>query len=405
VKPIRFPVHPIESIQQDRSPSFYNKIKPILVTIAIVVFIVLAYGFFSGGGKEFKLSFPGVQAVKQTNGRVNVLLLGNGGGKHDGAYLTDTIMLASYDPKGNQTYFISIPRDMWLDEYDAKVNAVYEIGMKKSTDPLKYTKEAMSKLFGVDINYALRIDFGGFVKAVDEVNGIDVDVARSFDDYLYPIEGKENDLCGYTEQEKEFSEDEAKQLNIQPGKKKVLIDPEGKVATDSADPNFGYEHFTCRYEHISYKTGLSHMDGETALKFVRSRMGSNGEGSDFARSRRQQKVIEAFRSKVLSLETLFNPAKISGLISAFNNSFETDIPIDEMIQLYSLTKKSAENHSFVISNEGKNALLYNPPAGKYRAWVLVPTDPTFGEIHTFVNQVLNGEENNEASSSARPSTR
>ena len=52
------------------------------------------------------------------------------------------------------------------------------------------------------------------------------------------------------------------------------------------------------------------MDGDTALKFVRSRHGSNGEGSDFARAARQQKVIAAFKSKVLSFGTLINPKNI-----------------------------------------------------------------------------------------------
>ena len=53
---------------------------------------------------------------------------------------------------------------------------------------------------------------------------------KSFDDYNYPIEGKENDLCGYEEKEIDFSEDQAKQLGIEPGKKiKVFETDFGKI--------------------------------------------------------------------------------------------------------------------------------------------------------------------------------
>jgi LCP family protein required for cell wall assembly len=336
-----------------------------------------------------------------------VLLLGNAGGRHDGAYLTDTIMVASFDPKDKQTYFISLPRDMWLDEYKYKMNALYEMGEEKEEGSgLSFSKEAISKILGIPIHHAIRIDFRGFVQAVDEVDGIEVNVIKSFEDSLYPIEGKEDDLCGFKEEEKEFNPDEAKALNIEPGKRKVLIAPDSKIATDSADPKKGYEYFACRFEKISFKAGPAQMDGETALKFVRSRMGTNGEGSDFARSRRQQQVIEAFRSKLLSFETLVNPAKIAGLIDAFGRSFETDVPINDMIRLYNLSKESEASHSYVLSNVGAEALLVNPPTGPYGAWVLVPKDPTYNQIHAWVQSILRGEEQlREATSSARPSPR
>lgn len=339
--------------------------------------------------------------INSADKRVNILLLGNAGGNHAGAYLTDTIMVASLNYETNKAYLISLPRDLWIDEVKGKVNTLYEIGFQRE-DGLVFAKEIVGKLVGLPIHYAVRVDFNGFVKAVDEVDGIEVSIKKPFDDYLYPISGKEDDLCGYREEEREFNEEDAKNLNVEPGKRNVLISPEGNIATDSAEPNKGYEYFNCRYEHISFKKGSTVMDGETSLKFVRSRMGTNGEGSDFARSNRQQEVLESLRAKILSLETLVNPARIASLVTIFGNSFETDLQINEIIELYKIVKKLEGTASFVISNSGKDPLLMNPPVGEYGAWVLIPQDETYGEIQSYVQKIIKGEmSENEATSSAR----
>jgi polyisoprenyl-teichoic acid--peptidoglycan teichoic acid transferase len=406
MKQIKFSTADNQEPKKSGEKSAFQKARPLLFFLAGLFLFFLVVNFLFKTSGEFSFSFPGVgEIIKPKDTRVNVLLLGNAGGKHDGAYLTDTIMVASFDPKDEQTYFFSLPRDLWLDSYKLKINAIYETGQDKEDDGLKFSKKVIGDILGLEINYGIRLDFRGFTQAVDEVGGIDVNVAKTFDDYLYPITGKEEDLCGYVEQEKEFNEEEAKALNIEPGKRQILISPEGKIATDSAQEDKGFQYFTCRYEHIHFEKGLNQMDGETALKFVRSRHGTGSEGSDFARSARQQKVIEAFQSKVFSVETLLNPVKIGNLIKAFGQSFESDIPIDQMIRLYNLTKKSKATHTYVLSNIGKDALLVNPPVGTYKAWVLVPKDPSFVEIQSWVKSVLSGEAQNEASSSARPSGR
>jgi anionic cell wall polymer biosynthesis LytR-Cps2A-Psr (LCP) family protein len=313
-------------------------------------------------------------------------------------------MVASLDLTTNQVTFISVPRDLWLDDMKAKVNAAYENGQEKNGNGLENSKKSIGTILGLTIQYGVRLDFSGFQKAVDQVGGVDVDVENTFDDYRYPITGKENELCGFTELEKDFSSDEAKSLNIQPGKRKVLVAPDGKIATDSADPEKGEEYFSCRYEHIHFDKGVTHMDGTTALKYVRSRHGLGVEGSDFARSRRQQRVIEAFRSKALSLQTLANPLKIKSLIDTFGSSFETDIPIDDMIKLFTISKKISQTQSIVLSSDSKNGLLINPPLSDYGgAWVLVPRTKNYTEIQSFIKQTLEGGQ--DATNSARPSNR
>lgn len=393
----------LNSPPSKKSAKFFKKFLPVVLIAGVLIFIFFIASSFLGPGQAIQFIFKGNYPFKSTDDRVNILLLGNAGGIHDGAYLTDTIMVASYNLKTNKAYLISLPRDLWVDSTKLKLNAIYEIGDEKNQG-LPFTKNVIEDILGIDVHYAVRLDFRGFVRAIDEIGGIDVSVERSFTDNLYPITGKESDLCGFVEVEKEFNEDMAKKLNIEVGKRKVLI-KDDRIATDSAEPNKGYEYFGCRYETVSFKQGLSHMDGDLALKFVRSRMGNNGEGNDFARSKRQQKVIDAFKKKALSFETLTNPTKIKGLIEALGQSIETDLSPSEVLDLVKIIRKGSDTQNFVISATGKNSLLINPPLQDFGgAWVLIPRDGNFDKIHEFVKQIINGEVTEyEATTSARPS--
>ena len=58
--------------------------------------------------------------------------------------------------------------------------------------------------------------------------------------------------------------------------------------------------FPCRYEHLHFNTGVQHMDGKTALKYVRSRHALQ-DGGDFGRASRQQRFLSAVKDKVLSV--------------------------------------------------------------------------------------------------------
>ena len=119
-------------------------------------------------------------------------------------------------------------------------------------------------------------------------------------------------------------------------------------------------------------------------------MGTNGEGSDFARSRRQQLVIEAFREKALSIPTLANPGKVTELISTFNKSVETDIPLDKFLDFYNLAKSINKTESVVLGDLGDGkSLFYNPPPSEYGGgWVLVPQGKDFSKIAELVKLKL-----------------
>ncbi|OGE18592.1 hypothetical protein A3D83_03335 [Candidatus Daviesbacteria bacterium RIFCSPHIGHO2_02_FULL_41_10] len=378
----------------------FEKLLPFLIVVGILMSIAFFLITRSGTSSYVSSIISGISgtSLKSTNGYVNILLLGIAGGSHDGASLTDTIMIASYNLKTNQVYLFSIPRDLWLPALKSKANAAYQIGFPEKNG-LGLAKTVFGNVLGIPVHYGLRVDFRGFVKAIDVIDGIEVVVEKPFDDYLYPIQGSESDSCGNTEKEMEFNEEEARKLNIEPGKRVILITKENQIATDSAEEKKGMKYFSCRYEHISFEKGSTKMSGAVALAYVRSRHGTNGEGSDFARSKRQQKIIEAVRNKLLSLETLTNPQKISDLLETLGKSVDTDISIKEAIDFYKLSKKISSTANFILDDsaksglpDGRKSLLVHPPASDYGgAYVLVSQDDDFSLVQEYVRKILGGE--------------
>ncbi len=327
-------------------------------------YIPILFGLFSKD--EIKLQ-------RQTpDKKINLLLLGVGGGRHDGPNLTDTIIFAHIDPTAQKVTLASIPRDLWVPELDAKINSAYtDAEDKKQGSGLAFTKDIVQKIINQQIDYAVKIDFQGFVKAVDMAGGLDVNVENTFDDYAYPLSGKEEDTCG-------LSEDQIASLSAE-------------IASGSATEG---DSFPCRYEHLHFDKGMTHMDGETALKFVRSRHSMGKEGSDFARSKRQEKVIQAFKDKIFSPGTLMNPVKVMNLLTILQDSITTDIKEEEYDEFARLAQKMKESKitSAIIDTgdeaQGRFGLLINPPIGpEYNnAWVLSPRlgNGDYKEIQTYI---------------------
>jgi len=345
------------------------------VFFALLVACILIFGVLLYKGAGALSLFVGdlIARIQLAHAKpINILLLGVGGGTHEGPDLTDTIILAHVDPANKKVTLVSLPRDLWIPSLGAKINAAYTVASQKQAGTgLSYTEGAIGTILGQKVDYGVKIDFSGFVKAVNIIGGLDINVERTFDDYQYPIEGNEDDTCGMSPAE---------------------------VASASAEVANGAEPdqnaFPCRYKHIHFNQGDQHMDGETALEYVRSRHAEGPEGSDFARSKRQEKVISAFKSKIFSAGTLLNPVKITGLLGALQGSIETDIKQDKYGMFIGLAEqlKGAKITSIVIDDgdqeTGRLGLLTNPPitADTAYQWVLEPrvgaTD--YSEIQEYV---------------------
>lgn len=274
------------------------------------------------------------------------LLLGYGGGAHDGAYLTDTMMIININTKTKKVHLISIPRDLWVklptksgSDFHAKVNTIYQTELFPNTFPDVDTKDSKSKddatltklvtggITGLTVDNYGGIDFAGFAAVIDKLGGVDVKVEKTFDDYEYPIDGKEKELCGKDEDFKKIEPflngqgDPSQSADL--FKDKPDLEKFYKDITD--DP---VSAFPCRYEHIHFDKGTQHMDGKTALKYVRSRH-SLQDGSDFGRATRQQHLIEAVKDKILTVS--FIP-KIVPLMDELKQYVKTDVP-PETIQV------------------------------------------------------------------------
>lgn len=349
----------------------------VIIWFFIILFILAGFGIFSLAKHLpflWQLAFNRQINLKKTQqNRINMLILGVGGGVHEGPDLTDTIIFASIDPNTKKVILVSLPRDLWVPELNGKVNTAYTIGEdKEKGGGLVLAKAMIGKILGQQIDYGVKIDFDGFVKAIDMVGGLDIYVDNAFDDYQYPITGKEADTCGHTDEE--------------------IASFSAQLASGSANPQ---DVFPCRYEHLHFDRGRQHMDGTMALKYVRSRHAEGTEGSDFARSKRQQKVIEAFKEKVFSLGTILDPVKAIGLINTVQSSIDTDIKEDEYDDFIRLAQqlKGAKIISTVIDvgDDAANrlGLLVNPPisADYGNQWVLTPRtgNGDYSEIQQYVS--------------------
>lgn len=244
----------------------------------------------------------------EENGMVNVLLLGYGGAGHEGPYLTDTMIVASINTKTNDVILTSIPRDFWVDLGSlgaSKINAAYAYNLSEK-DPNAAGDAAIAaaeQVTGLEIPYFAAVDFQGFTKAVDHVGGLNINVENTFTDSQYP------------------------------------------------DSNYGYMP-------VTFTKGFTHMDGNRALIFARSRHGNNGEGSDFARSERQKKILLSFKEKVLELN-LTDFKTLNNLLSDFTENFRTNIEPHELKRLGTLTKNINQDTVYSFSLEPQGTLICN----------------------------------------------
>jgi polyisoprenyl-teichoic acid--peptidoglycan teichoic acid transferase len=274
-----------------------------------------------------------------TAGRTNLVIMGIGGEGHESPDLTDTIMLVSLGLTSKDIKIISIPRDLWVDTLKAKVNSAYYYGNeKKEKGGLVLAKSAIGEITGQPIHYIAVIDFSGFVQIIDSVGGIDVTVDRPFDDYEYPIPGKE-----------------------------------------TAEPE------NARYEHLHFDAGLTHMDGTTALKFARSRHASGVEGTDYARGARQQKIILALKDKILTTGTLTNLNTVKSLVDQLVATIKTDISPDLYSSFLQFGLAFQKSHAPLTSTSLTDYVVEPKNKSPYGGqWVILPTKDLIPYVAQFL---------------------
>jgi LCP family protein required for cell wall assembly len=293
--------------------------------------------------------------INSVNGRVNVLIMGKSGANHDGPDLTDTMILISVSLTKPEMVIVSIPRDLWIPEIRAKINAAYYWGDKTTPyfDNSKNTKIGFAKtitaeVVGQPIQYGVVIDFSAFKDIVDALGGIQVNVANSFTDNLYPVAGRENDACG-------------------------------------GDPTFA-----CRYQTVSFNAGPQTMNGDTALEFVRSRHAQGVEGTDIAREARQQLVIDAIKGKIMQPKVFLSPKVDVAMFGIIKKYIETDLNLPTAAILARNILNGYKNlKQFIIPQD----LLFNPPINAVydQQYVFIPKagNGKWQDINQWFSSVLN----------------
>ncbi|HOT90749.1 MAG TPA: LCP family protein [Anaerolineae bacterium] len=242
--------------------------------------------------------------IRRNLSRTTILLLGSDvRPQENGPWQTDTIMLLTFDPTIGQAGVLSIPRDLWVaipGYANGRINTAYYLG-----DVNHYpgggpalAMETVRQNLGVAVQHYVRVDFQGFVKLVDLIGGIDVNVEHTIDDPNYPFWG-----------------------------------PDGEEV-------FG---------RLYIEAGLHHFDGDMALKYARTRY----NGGDIDRARRQQQILRAVLKRITDLNLLpqlvDNAPEIYATLQA---SVQTDMPLDVIVNLgtQAFQVERANIHFRVIDN-------------------------------------------------------
>lgn len=280
--------------------------------------------------------------TRQPTERVNILFLGIDRRDNDpGPWRTDTMILFSIDPISKTVSMLSMPRDLWvpLPDYGAgptegRINSAHVIG-----DEVGYpgggpalAKATVRYNFGIPVHYYVRMDFRGFVKIIDEIGGIDIDVPKDIVDTAYPT------------------------------------------------PDYGVTT-------VRFSKGRQHMNGERALQYARTRHADN----DIWRARRQQQVILAVRDQVLGLN--YSLARIPGMLATLGESVKTDMSLEEIRTLAALAqqvqpdniKSGVIDESMVISwTTPDGAMVLIPQREKVRDLIaeLFPVNPAPAPLGT-----------------------
>jgi polyisoprenyl-teichoic acid--peptidoglycan teichoic acid transferase len=274
--------------------------------------------------------------------RINILLLGIGGYGHDGGSLADTIMLVSVKPSTEQIAIISFPRDMAVEmptKGTWKINHATHFGeqQKKNYGPV-YMAERLKETFDIETHYYARVDFKAFTDIIDNIGGINVNVTKTFTDYEYPA------------------------------------------------ANF-------KFQIVQFNKGTQTLTGTKALQFARSRHGNNGEGSDFARAKRQQKVILALKEKIFSFGTLANPVRINKILQTLQTHIATNLELSDIITLLKMAKElNTDEITTLVLDNSEGGYLKNT-IGHNGAYLLEPVTGNYDEISNAIAQVFTNDPN------------
>lgn len=261
----------------------------------------------------------------------NLLILGADQveGRNGGALLTDTMILLQLDLVNNQIQSVALPRDLYHPDYQTKINALYYYGLAREVDnPLAFPTQAINELTGMQIDHTLLIEIAALEDLINLVDGITIDIKEGFTDPLFPRKGVD--------------------------------------VTVETDPNI-------LYETVVFEEGEEKMNGERALKYMRSRKSGDEQGTDLARGQRQQQVLEALLEKIFDPNFLINePEKVGQLYRFYLDNFDQSLSVTELAKtMFSwliihrqdpeLLVPSFVTYNIAVYPDSEEGLIVHPP--------------------------------------------
>lgn len=343
--------------------------KRFFIVIFVILLLVGAYvgikAFIAGskifGGNLFDVVAPAQPLKEDENGRSNILIFATSEDdphEHDGASLTDSIMIVSADQDKKVVAITSVPRDLWVEYddscdvgYEGKINAVFQCATGSDTKAnaargAEALRKKVGEVYGLDIQYSVQVGYAAVQQAVDAVGGVDITI--------------ESD------------------------------DPRGIL-----DRNFDWE---CNYKcyFVKYPNGPAHLDGKHALMLARARNDAGGYGlsrGNFDREINQQKILVALRNKASSAGTLANPVAATQLIDSLGDNIRTNFVAAEIKTLINIAKdtKEANIDRFSLVDEDPAILTTGNVSGQSVVRPVVGLKD-YSEIQAYVSKRLTMDE-------------
>lgn len=277
--------------------------------------------------------------LQTENGRFNILVLGIDSlpGRGESPPLTDTMIFVSIDTTSGRIDLLSLPRDLWSADYQTKINALYYYGQEKDpTSPEKFPTDVISEMLNMPVHRTTVISMDSIASLIDLIGGLEIDVPTGFTDELFP-----------------------------------RTDVDVTVERDPAK----------LYKTVTFEKGRTVMSGETTLEYIRSRHSDSGvEGSDTARSERQQLVINSLMAQLMREKTLANFALLGKLYQFYQLNFAKYISTVDVIALLKSLAPHREqillkSHYFSIWPDDDKGVIWHPPERRYAGqWVFVIKD-------------------------------
>lgn len=252
-------------------------IKYILVLIVVFVLSGMVGAFFANALVDNKPDYDNdKKGMLVAKDKATVMIMGVDE-REDDVGRSDTLMIATLDPDKNQAAILSVPRDTRVKirgyGFD-KINAAYAYGGRK------LTQETIENLLNTHIDHYIKINVHGFTKIIDALGGIDIDVEKR----MY--------------YEDPWDDDGGLYIDLQPG--------------------------------------MQHMDGKTAITYVRYR----DEEGDIGRIKRQQNFMKAVMDKLVSPTII---PKLPSIVSAVSDSVETDMSVSELLSFLGTLQEAKDN--------------------------------------------------------------